>query len=122
MAINFEYFKNKLESEKSLIEKELNQVGQINPDNPNDWEPVPPKDRDTSFADEGLNADVIEEYEANAAITQTLEERLNKVKDALQKIEDQTYGNCKICGAMIEEERLEANPSATTCITHINAS
>ena len=39
-----------------------------------------------------------------------------KVKEALQRVEDGTYGECESCGALIGEKRLEARPVTTLCI------
>jgi len=36
----------------------------------------------------------------------------------LKKIEDGTYGICEVGGEEIPEDRLDANPSARTCIEH----
>jgi DnaK suppressor protein len=40
---------------------------------------------------------------------------LNQLDDALMRIDDKTYGQCKMCGLLIPKERLEAVPTATTC-------
>ncbi len=120
MTIDYEYFKNKLESEKLLLEKELTKVGRINPDNPSDWEPTPPADRDVSLADENTVADSIEDYEDNAAVVNTLEARYRDLKSGLDKIKHGVYGTCQICGKEIEFDRLDANPSARTCKEHMN--
>lgn len=101
------------------MEKELEGVGRRNPDNPSDWEAVP-AERDSSQADENTIADSIEGYEENVAIVNTLETRYQEIRNALAKIEKGTYGDCEICGNKIEEDRLEANPSAKTCKAHIN--
>ncbi len=111
-------FKEKLESEKNLLEKELSSVGRVNPENPLDWE-AKASDLDTLSADENEVADTIEEYEENTAVLKQLETRYNEVKNALQNIESGTYGLCTICGKEIEEARLEANPAATTCQEHM---
>lgn len=118
MAIDYEHFKNKLEAEKKLLEKELGAVGRINPDNLSDWEATP-IDRDTSQADENTVADSIEGYEDNVAIVNTLEVRYRDLKSALDKIKHGTYGICQVCGEEIDVERLEANPSARTCRKHL---
>jgi hypothetical protein len=49
--IDTEYFKEKLEEELLLIEKELENIGRKNPDNKADWE-AEPADFDTSNADD----------------------------------------------------------------------
>ncbi len=38
------------------------------------------------------------------------------IGDALQRIEDQTYGACEMCGAPIRKERLDALPFARFCL------
>lgn len=121
MTIDYGHFKEKLEQEKKLLEKELLKVGRKNPDNPGDWEATPVlADRDASQADENTVADSIEEYEDNVAILKTLENRYNDIKSGLDKIKHGTYGLCQICGKEIKTDRLEANPSARTCKEHIN--
>lgn len=116
--IDTEYFKEKLEEELLLIEKELNDVGHKNPDNKNDWE-AKPADFDTNNADENETADKMEEYEENTAVLKELEIRYNDIKDALKKIGGGKYGLCEICGEPIEEERLIANQAARTCKKHM---
>ena len=118
MTIDYEHFKEKLEKEKALLEKERDEVGRVNPDNPSDWEATP-EDRDVSQADDNVVADAFEEYGDNAAIMNTLEIRYNDIKNSLEKIAQGTYGLCQTCGEEIEIERLEANPSAKTCKKHI---
>ncbi len=40
-----------------------------------------------------------------------------KIKEALARIEDGTFGYCEECGQEISEERLKARPVTTLCIT-----
>jgi len=120
MTIDLEHFKEKLESEKALIESELEKVGRINPDNPSDWEAIPPADRDTSMADDNTMADAIEGYESNVAMVKTLEARYNDIKSGLDKIKHGVYGTCQVCKKEIESDRLDANPSARTCKEHMD--
>lgn len=121
MTIDYDHFREKLEAEKKEIEQELEKVGRRNPDNPGDWEAIPPEDRDNSQADENTVADAIEGYEDNVAIMGTLEKRYNDIKSGLDKIKHGVYGICQICKKEIESERLDANPSARTCKEHIDA-
>ena len=118
MTIDYNHFKEKLEAEKKLLEKELEEVGRRNPDNPSDWEATP-VDRDTSQADDNTVADGIEGYEDNIAIVNTLESRYRDLKIAFDRISQGTYGLCQISGEEIEIERLEANPAARTCRKHM---
>ena len=39
-----------------------------------------------------------------------------KIREALKKIEDGTFGLCEDCGRSIPEKRLRARPVATRCI------
>lgn len=108
--------KNRLLEEKTQLEAELASIGRVNPDNPADWEAVP---QEGETADINVQADQIEEYEGNTAVLKQLETRHNDVLSALKKIEEGTYGACEICGAPIEEERLNALPEARTCMAHM---
>ncbi len=114
-------FKNRLQKELSVVEKELKTVGVQNPENKDDWEAKETEmDVMNSPADENESADKMEEYGTNRAINDTLEIRFNNVRRALEKIDDGTYGTCEIGGEPIEEERLEANPAARTCEKHMD--
>ncbi len=114
---DFTQYKEKLEAEKQTLEAELSNIGRKNPSNPSDWEAVP---QETGMeADSGDAADLIEGFEDNAALLKDLEIRYNEVVAALARIEDGTYGVCSVSGEEIEEERLEADPAATTCKAHL---
>jgi len=41
---------------------------------------------------------------------------INKIKKALEKIEDESFGFCEVCGEPIDFKRLEARPVTTHCI------
>ena len=43
-------------------------------------------------------------------------ENLNKIDEALRKIDEGTYGICEDCGTEIEEERLKILPFAIYCV------
>ncbi len=62
------------------------------------------------------NATEVEEFIENVAVKESLEQQLKNVKDALQKIENGTYGICESCGGEIKRERLTVNPSARRCM------
>lgn len=63
---------------------------------------------DAATASEGASESLHEE----ALASQTL----SQVRDALQRVEDGTYGKCTICGRPIEPARLEAIPWAAYCL------
>ena len=41
---------------------------------------------------------------------------IKKIKDAINRTEDGTYGICEICGEEITEDRLKVRPETTLCI------
>jgi len=113
------YFKTKLEEEKNDLEKELSKIAHQDPQNPEDWK-TNPEELNVRVSDQNELADVFEESANKEAIEKELETRLNKVKDALKRIKENKYGTCEKSGCPIEKKRLEANPTATTCIKHSN--
>ena len=40
----------------------------------------------------------------------------NKIEDALERLDEGTFGICEICGGKITTNRLEARPVTTLCI------
>ncbi len=119
MTIDTQNFKERLLQEQTKLEQELAGVGRKNPENPSDWEATTPE-KPADLAEEGDIAEQLEEFDNNSAEVEQLEQQLKDVKDALEKIEKGTYGVCEIGGEEIEEDRLEANPSARTCKAHMN--
>ena len=105
-----------LEEEKARLEREMRSVGRPNPGVPGDWESVP---SETGSEPDSIDqADVIVSSEENAAILADLEARYDQVREALKRIEAETYGVCETCGNDIEEARLAADPAAATCQEH----
>ena len=41
---------------------------------------------------------------------------ISKIRDALERIEEGTFGICDVCGEHISQKRLEARPVTTLCI------
>lgn len=113
--------KEALLKEQALLEKELKDIGRINPENSNDWEPVA-NDLNIDKAEDEERAAGIIDFEEQSAVEFTLEERWNAVKAALARIENNTYGLCRVCKNPIEDARLRANPAGETCIAHRDAS
>ncbi|NTV44337.1 MAG: conjugal transfer protein TraR [Candidatus Yonathbacteria bacterium] len=118
--MNTDTYKQSLIEEKTTLERELGGISRINPEKPEDWQPMPDDELDVNDPDLNVRADAVEEFVTRVGVTAPLEARLAEVTDALERIEAGTYGTCKVCGKEIEEDRLEANPAATTCKEHIN--
>ena len=62
---------------------------------------------------ESSEADIQDDIEF--ALIQMKSETLNKINDALTRLEQGDYGNCFDCGAEIAEKRLRALPFAVRC-------
>lgn len=112
-----EHYRKRLEAEKAKLEIEMGGIGRPNPMVPGDWEPIPSETG--AEADLADQADVVMSHESNSAILADLEARYDTILAALGRIEKKTYGVCEVCGASIEEARLEADPTATTCVAHL---
>ena len=111
------HLKEKLEAEKAKLESALEKIGRRNPLVPGDWEAAPLEaDMESDLADQ---ADIVMNRENNASILADLEARYDTIIGALLRFEKKTYGVCEVCGAAIAEERLEADPTATTCTLHL---
>lgn len=56
------------------------------------------------------------EREKDLALEGNIQDLLEKVNTALEKIEDNTYGVCDSCGIEINANRIEALPWASLCL------
>lgn len=64
-------------------------------------------------AGESSEADIQEDIEF--ALIQMKAETLNKINEALSRLEEGAYGNCFECGEEISQQRLRALPFAVRC-------
>ena len=71
------------------------------------------KDRDVLDQGESSEVDIQEDIEL--ALIQMKAETLNKINEALNRLEDGRYGMCFECGDEIAEARLRALPFAVRC-------
>ena len=115
----YEAHKHKLEEEKKALMSELGSLGNRDPKS-HELEATM-ETADPSNADMNNTADRAEDFEEKSALIVPLEARLSQVEAALAKIEDGTFGTCRVCGNPIEEERLNANPAAETCMKHLES-
>lgn len=114
--IDINKYKIKLTEEKTRVENALDEIGNRDPQNKNNWNAKPSDVSEMTFHDEV--ADRFEELDERKATEFSLETDLHSINNALTAIEDGTYGKCKVCQKEIEVERLEANPAALTCKEH----
>lgn len=74
--------------------------------------------RDTSAAEPDLIDTATNEFDHAIELRARDRDRklLNKIEDAIKRIEDGSYGYCEETGEPISLKRLEARPIATLCI------
>jgi RNA polymerase-binding protein DksA len=75
-------------------------------------------DLNSSSADNHLADSASDTYERelDEGLEEDAERQLGEVEAALARIDDGTYGTCRVCGKEIPAERLEAVPWTTLCI------
>ena len=71
------------------------------------------KERDVLDQGESSEVDIQEDIEF--ALIQMKAETLNRINEALRRLEEGTYGNCFECGEEIAQARLRALPFAGRC-------
>lgn len=102
-----------LEGEKARLEKELTAFAHRNPK-------TSETDFDTNFPNlgekEDENASEVAQFSDNLSLEDELEKALRDVESALKMIDKGTYGTCKYCGQEIDERRILARPTSTSCI------
>mgnify|MGYP001614591058 FL=1 len=96
----FQQLKSRLLGDKTRLEKELEAINPANLTAPNDEEE---------------QADEVEEMASRIALTEVIRRRLKRIKAALSKMQDKTYGICEDCGKGIEEKLLEVDPESRCC-------
>jgi DnaK suppressor protein len=110
-----EELKEKLESQKNSLTKELESFAKKDDVPKGDWETKYPNRENGSMEEE---ADEMQEYDNKLSVEHSLELKLKDVNLALEKIGAPSgpgrYGTCEKCGKEIEQERLKAAPEAKT--------
>jgi DnaK suppressor protein len=71
--------------------------------------------RERDVLDQGESSEVDIQEDIEFALIQMKGETLNKVNEALRRLDEGTYGNCFECGDEIAEARLRALPFAVRC-------
>ena len=105
----------RLISEQQELKKVLDKLGEMDDD---DWV-LKIREDDGFHADMNEEASDIGDAARDLGVMSALEVRMQNVSDALDRIDSGEYGACEVCGEEIEEDRLDANPAATTCIAHM---
>jgi len=112
--------KKQLESFKMLLEKErsslANEIASLTGDN------LKKSQRDRTGDLSGYASHLADvatdnfEREKDLQIASGESDRIRVIDEALERIEDKTYGACRECGKQIGLKRLEAVAYATLCI------
>jgi len=99
-----EYFRTVLQEEMhSLLQEADKTVSEMTVDSTNFPDPT---DRATQESDRNFEL----------RIRDRERKLLNKIKEALSRIDDGSFGTCEVCGDDISEGRLKARPVTTLCI------
>lgn len=102
-----------LEEEKKRLEDELSKFAHRNPK-------AVQTDFETNFPNMGEkedeNASEVAQFSDNLSIENELEKALRDVESALQRMESGMYGICQYCKQEIDERRLLARPTSSSCI------
>ena len=64
----------------------------------------------------GDEATDLVDQDREAALLEAADDQRQQVKEALQRLDDGTYGTCVDCGGTISEARLSVRPEAARCI------
>lgn len=104
--------KNKKECFKRLLIRELEDL--LGKDGNSIRSIIETSDQSPDFTDQ---ASLESDMDLNIHMKERDSRLLVKVKEALERLEDGTYGICEECGKEISELRLKARPVTTMCIT-----
>ncbi len=103
--------KAKLLEEKTRLENELSVFSKKNPGHSSFTADFPEYGNE-----EDENAREVADYTANKTLELTFERELRDVDSALKRIQDGKYGICKYCDQPIDEKRLMARPTSSSCV------
>ena len=63
------------------------------------------------------NAQEVTDFLANKPVEMALERAVRDINSSLKRLEDGTYGICKYCDKPIDENRLLARPTSSSCVS-----
>lgn len=111
-AATLEEIKTQLTEAKNRLEQDLKDMG-FHPGSNNPKTPDFPESGGNSDDD---NASEVTTLADEISLGEKLEDELNDTIKALKAIESGKYGICKYCGKPIDEKRLIARPTSSSCI------
>jgi DnaK suppressor protein len=105
-------FRRQLEQELHITRSRLHDQG---------W-PLDPSALEETAPAEGMAGDPFDRIERTESRERHLESqerltgRLDRIVEAMERLDDGSYGTCAMCGEEIAPRRLLAIPEATTCV------
>ena len=112
-AIDTDRFRDRLLEERKRVEAAIQYLREEHPGSLEEEIEESVGTSDNHLADA---ATATLDREIDYTLGENSEQVLAEIDDALQRIEDGTFGTCRTCGQPIAHERLEAMPWATQCI------
>lgn len=110
--LDIEHFRALLVEERTRLQEELEQVR----DRSTDMGSALPEDSESGDEDAADLASAMMDKEMDLSVEDELEDLLNQIDRAFQKIEEGTYGICDVSGEPIPRSRLELIPFATLTV------
>lgn len=110
MAMDLNSLRSRLEQERKQLTEELEQLNASNRSITMDRREGSP------FGKREEEANGAADLEKRVAFETHKRDTLAQVEQALQKLDNGTYGLCDNCGQPIDPARLEALPQATRCV------
>lgn len=106
----------RLHEQRTLLRLRLSRLS-------DDMEALVAASRDSNADDEHDPEGQTIAYERSqlSAVTSQAVEHLTEVDAALERVATGRYGVCEMCGRPIDQARLEARPTARTCVQHVPA-
>ena len=112
-AVDVDRFRKLLLEERDRLQGALEYLHEENPGTLEDETGEPGAGVDQHLADVATET---VDREVDYSLEENAEQVLGEIDAALRRIDEGTYGICRVCGREIPPERLEARPWATLCI------
>ncbi len=110
-AETLEQIKTRLLEQKTRLEQDLKDMGF----HPGTKEKIPDYPESGGNSDDD-NASEVTTLADELSLGEKLEDELKDTEKALKRIENGKYGTCKYCAKPIDEKRLIARPTSSSCI------
>jgi RNA polymerase-binding transcription factor DksA len=104
-------FRKMLEEQRDVLEKQYKDLEEGNLACQSDFSGEMPFEEE--YAASGTSTF---ERERDLSLCENVKDILKRVNEAIDRIDNGTFGICELCGGKILEERLEALPYASLCI------